>query len=45
MYKDADVRLLPLIWTDCAWKPEVTLTRSMLVLDHSSLLYRDKRRK
>src|SRR5215510_2940219 len=34
MYSDADMRLLPLIWTDCAWKPEVTFTRSMLVLDH-----------
>jgi len=34
MHSDADVRLLPLIWTDCAWKPEVTFTRSMLVLDH-----------
>src|SRR5262249_55208699 len=33
MYNHADVRVLPLIWTDCAWKPEVTLTRSMLVLD------------
>src|SRR5262245_66681483 len=34
MYNHADVRVLPLIWTECAWKPEVTFTRPMLAFDH-----------